>query len=90
MELHADELLGRQSSPPESKRQTQLELASDWLWVELSAGERAVPEVLAAGKSEGFSERTLQRAFNQLGGVTLKGPDGHWVWRLPVSDAPAA
>jgi hypothetical protein len=90
VELHADELLSRQQSPPSSARPTPKELAGDWLWVELSAGERAVPEVLKAGIAAGFSERTLQRAFQQLGGIKGKGPDGQWVWRLPASEAPAA
>jgi hypothetical protein len=90
VQLHADDLLARQRPQEAAPRQTQRELAGDWLWVELSAGERAVLELLAAGKSAGFSERTLQRAFQQIGGVSRKSSEGHWVWTLPNTEPFAA
>jgi hypothetical protein len=58
-------------------------LAMQWLRIQLTSGERPSNELLAAARNENIAEKTLRRAFRELGGAARKAPGGHWVWTLP-------
>ena len=59
--------------------------AIDFLRTTLAGGERPSVAILAEAQSQGLSERTLRRAFRDLGGHTRKvgfGAGAPWMWRL--------
>lgn len=65
-------------------RRLRRELAIAWLRRQLASGQRPSSELLAAARLEHIAERTLRRAFHELGGAMWKEPAGHWVWMLPA------
>ncbi|MCH8839297.1 MAG: AAA family ATPase [Planctomycetes bacterium] len=58
-------------------------IAMQWLRRQLTSGQRASNELLATARHENIAEKTLRRAFHELGGTARKAPAGHWVWMLP-------
>jgi hypothetical protein len=63
--------------------------ARTWLRQFLAEGPRRSTEVYEAGKEEGYSDKTLQRAMKRIGGRIYKiGPvgSGCWMWRLTYED----
>jgi len=78
----ADEALGEEQSDGEDK--SQLEEEADWLADFLAQGLVAQREVIARGKHEGFTPRTIQRAKERLGVESGKfGLARNWSWSLP-------
>ncbi len=56
----------------------------------LNDGPRASREILAAAEGANISERTMQRAAEQMGVIKSKaGFDGGWHWALPSEGAKA-
>jgi hypothetical protein len=56
----------------------------------LKDGPRAAGEILAAAEGANISERTMQRAAEQMGVIKTKaGFDGGWNWALPAEGAKA-
>jgi hypothetical protein len=69
--------------PPEVPMQpSRTKDATDFLREFLRQGARAPGEVLLAGKTLGFAERTLYRAATKL--QVVKGRDGAMAWGLPA------
>jgi hypothetical protein len=83
--MHADDAFRAEMDGPRKRdRTTERNEAAEWLRGHLAAGPVPTNEVLEAGKENGYSERTLRRAFKELGGRSRKDKDGGcWRWSLP-------
>jgi hypothetical protein len=64
LEITADGVLFDGDAPKPPRRDQERARAEDWLMEVLKRGKRARPEVIALGKQEGFSERTIDLAFS--------------------------
>lgn len=66
--------------------------AGDWLREALADGEMPAAEVLKQGRSNGYSEKALRKAFKAIGAERRRegfGPGGTWYCSLPSDiDAP--
>jgi hypothetical protein len=56
----------------------------------LTKGPRNAGEILAALQEAGLSERTIQRASEQLGVIKAKDGRGGWTWALPAEQGAKA
>lgn len=66
---------------------TDREQAADWLRDALADGPMRSTDVIAQAKENGIAEKTLRRAFRDMGGKPHKASfDGGWYWRLPGDD----
>lgn len=87
-EVSGAELL---NAPSGEERTARVE-ASEILREELAGGLPISAKLVArAAKEAGISDRTLERAKRDLGVVAERegfGPDGEWVWRLPIDRHP--
>ena len=54
-----------------------------WLREQLASGPVPTSQLMTDAKENGFAERTLRRAFKEIGGRSKKGGDGQWSWALP-------
>ena len=69
------------------RRKSKKDDAADWLRSTLADGPVAATDILEKGKAEGFSERTLRRTLNEIGGGSEKGGFGSgWSWTLNHED----
>jgi hypothetical protein len=85
--MHADDAFRAEMEGSKRERITERDEAAQWLREHLTAGPVPASQVIDAGKEEGFSERTLRRAFKELGGRSRKDKDGGcWRWSLPDQD----
>ena len=60
--------------------------AGDWLREALGDGKMPAADVLRQGRSNGFSDKALRRAFKAIGGRPRRegfGAGGTWYWSLP-------
>jgi hypothetical protein len=58
-------------------------VAAEWLCEFLAGGEKPASDVLEMGQQYGFSERTLRRAYKQIGTKPRKESyEGPWLWSL--------
>lgn len=79
-------------APPQGQngRPRKQESAGDWLWKYLSDGPKPAADVYRDGKTEGYSERTLQnvKKKDEIQAVknTLPEGGGYWEWSLPTLD----
>ena len=83
--MHADDAFAAEMRAANGSggRGTERRVASDWLRSELADGPRTASEVIEAGEQYGYSERTLRRAYQQIGQKAKKESfDGPWMWRL--------
>ena len=55
-----------------------------WLRSQLAAGRVPKARIIARGEDEGFSKRTLERAFSGIGGRSFRGFQGSAQWELPA------
>jgi hypothetical protein len=79
----ADDVIGpkRRKPGPEA---TEREAAADWLREQLAKGPRAARAILDDGKAEGFSRRTLYRAFEIVGAKSkVSGFPACAHWSIP-------
>ncbi len=69
---------------PDDERQQ----AKSWLRQRLASGPTAMKEVQDEADANGFSRRTLRRAFRELHGKATKDTtaNGPWLWQLPIED----
>ncbi len=80
--LDANQLLT--AVPRNDKEATKLAEARAWLADYLGDGGQPQKQVKTAAKNAGVSDRTLWRAKDALGVVSLKdGMTGGWTWNLP-------
>ena len=70
----------QQGRPPEARSG-----AKEWLQDFLSGGGKPVNEILEAAAEDGFSEKTIRRAKNELG-IKSKRTGEIWYWFLPQND----
>ena len=87
LDITADELL----APGERKkgRPSKRDDAGDWLLDFLEDGPKDARIIVSAGKSAGYSQRTLETAKKKLDIQSIKMPDdigslSHWEWALPT------
>ena len=70
---------------------TDREQAADWLRTALADGPMYSTQVFEQGRENGHSDKTIRRAFKDMGGKPSKsGFDGGWFWELPREDAQVA
>jgi hypothetical protein len=82
--MHADELLAIESAAKPGSDRTQRDEAAKWLREMLADGPVPSKMIYQDGRENGHSEKTLQRAFKDMGGKPTKsGMDGGWLWSLP-------
>ena len=77
-----DELLAGRKSPP--KPENQLEKAKRFLEATLSRGQISAQEIQSLAKEQGISTKTLNRAKEALGVVSVKLGD-RWFWQIPIT-----
>jgi archaellum biogenesis ATPase FlaH len=86
VKMHADELLAIEANAKPDTDRTQRDEAAEWLREVLADGPTPPKELIADGREHGHSEKTLRRAFKDIGGAPTKtGMDGGWLWSLPGS-----
>ncbi|MEQ8789519.1 MAG: AAA family ATPase [Pirellulaceae bacterium] len=83
--LHADDAFAAEvradarGKPRDGERQE----AAEWIREELTKGPRPASELIELGEQYGFSERTLRRAYKQIGVKAKKESfGGPWIWQL--------
>jgi putative DNA primase/helicase len=83
--LDPDEALNP-SKEPAPRPHPELDDAVRWLQTKLAEGATRSRRVEVEATAHGISEKTLRRAFRQLGGEAVRtgfGPLSAWHWRLP-------
>ena len=66
--MHADDAMSAELMDKKpQKRDTERQEAAEWLCEFLAGGEKPASEVVEMGKQYGVSERTLRRAYKQIG-----------------------
>jgi putative DNA primase/helicase len=83
--MHADDAFAAEmrASNGAGSRGSERREAAEWLREELATGLKPASEVIEAGESQGYSERTLRRAYKQVGQKTRKESfDGPWLWEV--------
>ena len=87
--MHADDAFAAELRVSGAKpRGTERREAMDWLRDELAGGRKPSKEVIEYGKECGFSERTLRRAYTEIGAkATKESFNGQWLWGLPDEDS---
>ena len=70
---------------------TDREQAKEWLRIALADGRMYSTQVFQEARENGHSEKTIRRAFKDMGGKPSKsGFDGRWFWELPREDGQVA
>lgn len=81
--MHADDAFAIEFTEKPKRRGREREEAAEWLCEYLADGEKPASDVLEMGKQYGFSERTLRRAYKQIGTKPRKESyEGGWLWSL--------
>lgn len=83
--LTADEAFAAELESGNGGRGAERREAMDWLRDTLGVnGPMAAIEVIGAAREYGIAEKTLRRAFKDIGGSTRKSDfAGEWLWTLP-------
>lgn len=87
VKMHADEAFAeetRSASGPSNQGIERRE-AVEWIKDQLADGPIPSNKMIVDAKENGYSERTLRRAFKEMGGRSRKEGD-KWVWCLPNQD----
>jgi putative DNA primase/helicase len=74
--------------PAFDDRKSVLDAAINWLWKMLSSGSKKATEVTQAAKNAGYTWATVRCAADALHMVKTRegfGPDGEWIWSLPLT-----
>lgn len=85
--MHADDAIASEYTDKKpTKRGSEREEAAAWLLEFLASGEVPATEVTETGTQFGFSDRTIRRAYKEVGAKPRKQSfDGPWLWSLPNS-----
>jgi hypothetical protein len=85
VKMHADDAMRAElEGPQKPERTTERDEAAEWLKEYLAAGTKPAKEVIDDAKENGISERTLRRAFKELGLRSRKDKEQNcWCWSLP-------
>ncbi len=87
-----NETADRACGKPERVESPGVVRATLWLIDALANGPRPAAELLAAAKTDGINEKTLDRAKHSLGfrSEFTRQPDGRraWLWRAPKEPTP--
>ena len=89
--MHADDAFAAEmrTNNGSGSRGSERREAAEWLREELADGPKPASEVIEAGEHCGFTKRTVQRAFSEIGGERKKGEfNGPWLWSLPADRSP--
>jgi len=88
VKLHADDAFAAEAraATGTGNRGSERREATAWLQEQLADGPVPTSQIVADAKESGFAERTLRRAFKEMGGRSKKGSDGQWAWGLPGQD----
>jgi hypothetical protein len=83
--MHADDAFrAEMAGPSKADRPTRRDEAEAWLREFLAGGPKPAKEVIDAAEPFDIRERTLRRAFREMGGVSGKDKEsGGWIWSLP-------
>jgi hypothetical protein len=73
---------------PEEKKRPAVGKAKAFLNRLLKDGPRRAADVYSEALAEGHAERTIKRAKNELGILSVKNGDGVWEWSLPFEEPP--
>lgn len=77
-----DELLAERKLSP--KPENQLDKAKRFLETTLSKGAAPATELVELAKEQGISTKTLNRAKEALGVISVK-QGGKWLWQIPIT-----
>lgn len=76
----------RQNGPKAlGSRRRQRQSACEWLRSQLIAGGMLARQVKEAAEQEQIGIKLLRSALDQIGGISHRGPTGHYIWFLPES-----
>lgn len=82
--VSADEAMGSHG-PKRGPAPDDRKAAAEWLREQLASGPMLAKEVVELGDDLGFTKRTLQRAYRELGGTASRqGFGGPVNWSLPI------
>jgi hypothetical protein len=84
--MTADEAMAASAQAPDGRQKEQKKLQS-FLAERLQDGPQLQTKIEKEAKAAGFSEKQLRYARTQLGVVSEKtrfGPEGAWMWNLPL------
>lgn len=73
-------------APTEPRKATQVDLAVDFLLIQLKREPQPNKQLEKDASAAGISTITLRRAKKKLGVVSIKKEDGRWYWSLPVKE----
>lgn len=83
--MHADDAFAAEmrTNNGSGTRGSERREAAEWLREHLADGPKPASEVIEAGEQQGYSERTLRRAYKLIGQKTRKESfDGPWLWEV--------
>ncbi|MEQ8784808.1 MAG: AAA family ATPase [Pirellulaceae bacterium] len=85
--LHADDAFAAETREAggRSNRGGERRDAAAWIREQLANGPVPSSQMITDAKENGISERTLRRAYSELGGRSKK-EGGQWFWCLPAQD----
>jgi hypothetical protein len=76
-----------QLKQPLGRKPDNRDAAATWLSQQLTNGPKPAGDILDDAEAQGFSIRTVRRAFDELGGKRTKGGfNGGWIWSIPEGD----
>lgn len=88
--MHADDAFAAEAAAAEkrpTRRGSERREAVEWLREHLAEGPAPASEAIELGGQFGFSERTLRRAYKEIGTKPKKESfDGPWLWGLAGQD----
>lgn len=83
IKMHADDALAAEAAALQPGRSHARQEATLWLRNKLATGPQPVSDLMEEAKQLGIAEKTLRRAFKDLGGRASKSSfDGGWHWAL--------
>ncbi len=85
VKMHADDVFAEEAKSANGRgnRGSERREATDFIREQLAGGPKPASDLIELGEQYGFSERTLRRAYKQIGMPAKKESfDGPWMWCL--------